>query len=231
VGAPVGRVLGPTQKLPYVRAQAAASATGSAAATGAVNADRDRANQVSALQQQSAAAIPLTQRIDDLSHQIDSGNLAKIVSEGGKYLGFSSVNEARSQLLKDLGQVKGLAIAKAGSDERAATILEGYPTDTTPEGTVHAAMDYIRGTARQNLARGQLLEQYQKADPQNLAGFQGADNVLTRTTNPLMHEFQSLKDPQAQAAFYRRNFSSKQEAQAFRDEVNAVGKHTDVLGQ
>ena len=153
-----------------------------------------------------------------------------MLSETGNYFGLSSINEARSQLNKDLGQVKGLAVSKAGSDQRAATILEGYPTDTTPENTIHAAMDYIRGTAKQNLARGQLLSQYQKEDPQGLRGFQAADNVLTGTTNPLMHEYLSLK-PQDQAGFYRRNFSTPQQAQDFKNQVNALKKHTSVLGQ
>jgi len=197
--------------------------------TGTASTDIDRAKQVSDLQQQSSAAIPLTERIDQLSHEINSGHLAKMISESGNYLGFSSINEARSQLNKDLGQVKGLAIQNVGSDSRAGTILEGYPTDTTPENTTHAAMDYIRGTARQNLARGKLLNQYQQS-PDGTKGFQAADTVLTGSTNPLMHEYLALK-PADQAGFYRRNFSTPQQAQAFKDQVNAIKKHTSVLGQ
>jgi hypothetical protein len=223
-GAPIAKQLGPSEQIPYVAERTSATSR----ATGTAGSDIDRSNEVSGLQQQSSAAIPLTQRIDELSHEINSGHLAKMLSESGNYLGFSSINEARSQLNKDLGQVKGLAVAKAGSDSRAATVLEGYPTDTTPESTTHAAMDYIRGTARQNLARGKLLSQYQKDDPQGLKGFQAADNVLSGKTNPLMHEYLALK-PADQAGFYRRNFSSPQEAQAFKDEVGALKKHTRVF--
>lgn len=230
VGSPMGQTvtnqgLAPTEKPDYIAARTSAGAR----ATGTAGSDIDRSNEIASLQQQSSAAIPLTRRIDELSHEIQSGNLAKKISETGNWLGFSSVNEARSQLLKDLGQVKGLATAKAGSDQRAATILEGYPTDTTPESTVHAAMDYIRGTARQNLARGKLLTQYQDED-KGLKGFQAADNILSGKTNPLMHEYLALK-PEEQAGFYRRNFSTPQEAQAFKDEVNALKKHTHAFGQ
>ena len=199
--------------------------------SGTAGSDIDRANKVSDLQQQSAAAIPLTKRIDQLADDINSGKVAKMISETGNYFGVSSINEARSQLNKDLGQVKGLAIQNAGSDSRAGTILEGYPTDTTPAQTTHAAMDYIRGTARQNLARGQLLQKYQGSDPQGLRGFQAADSMLTGTSNPLMHEFMSLPADQ-RAGFYKRNFSSPQEAQAFKDSVTALQKHTNgIVGQ
>lgn len=201
-----------------------------AGSVGTASGDRERANEIGGMQQDSSAAIAITKHIDQLATEIHSGHLAKMISESGNYLGFSSVNEARSQLNKDLGRVRGLASARAGSDSRAATLLEGYPTDTTPENTIHAAMDYLRGTARQNLARGQLLTQYQKSDPQGLRGFQAADNILSRTTNPLMHEYLSLK-PDEQKSFYRHNFSTAKEAQAFKDEVNALKKHSRVFDQ
>lgn len=218
--------LAPTEQPGYHAAVTSATAR----AGGNAGSDIDRGNQVSGLQQQSAAAIPLTQRIDQLSDDIASGKVAKMISETGNYFGISSINEARSQLNKDLGQVKALAIQNSGSDARAATVLEGYPTDTTPASTTHAAMDYIRGTARQNLARGQLLSQYQKADP-SLKGFQAADTILTGTSNPLMHEFMALP-PAQRAGFYKRNFSTPQEAQSFKDQVTALQKHTNgIVGQ
>jgi hypothetical protein len=200
--------------------------------TGTGNADVDRANEVSNLQQQSSAAIPLTKQMDALKDALDSGTLAKKISETGNYLGFSSVNEARSQLNQDLGKLKGLAVARAGTDSRAATLLEGYPSDTTPTNTFHADMDYLRGTARQNLARGSLLTQYQDPKKPNATrGFQAADNILTHNTNPLMHEYMALK-PAERAGFYRRNFSTPEQAQAFKDQVNAIAKHVpNVLGQ
>lgn len=196
-----------------------------AQSTGGAGIDVDRANTVGGQQQSARAAIELTKQIDHLADEISSGHLAKMISETGNYLGFSSVNEARAALLKNLGQVKGLAIANAGSDSRAATVLEGYPTDTTPAEVTHKAMDYIRGTARQQLARGALLDKHGQK------GFAAADNTLTGTTDPLMHEYISLA-PAQRAAFYKRNFSSPQEAQAFKDKVNAVKAHAPgLLGQ
>lgn len=202
---------GVNPRSPQIATEAAA---GTSRATGVASQDIDKATEVANLQQPSSAAIPLTHQIDNLSHEISSGHLAKMLSETGNYLGFSDINQARSQLNKDLGQVKALAIARSGSDARAATILEGYPTDTTPEQTTHAAMDYIRGTAKQNLARGQLLQQ----QGQNLSGFQRADTNLVGTTNPLQHEYRSLNNVQDQAAFLKRNFHSKTEAKAFTDQ-------------
>ena len=191
-------------------------------ATGAAGIDVERANQVSAQQQQSSGLIPLTKEIDRLSHEISSSKIAGVVSSGLKDLGYSDINQARTQLNKDLGLVQGTIVSRAGSDARAAEILKGYPTDATPEQTTHAAMDYIRGTLRQNVARGKLLQKH------GIPGFQSADDILTRSTNPLMHEYLSLK-PDEQAGFYRRNFSTPQQAQAFKNEVNAVKKHTSVL--
>lgn len=228
VGGAYSQGIAPNQTPGYLASASRASSGAAARATGTAGSDIDRSNEVASTQQQSAAAIPLTERIDQLSRDINSGKVAKMISETGNYFGISSINEARSQLNKDLGQVKGLAVSKAGSDSRAATILEGYPTDTTPESTIHAAMDYIRGTARQNLARGKLLNQYQQSDPEGLRGFQAADNVLGGTTNPLMHEYLALK-PADQAGFYRRNFSTPQQAQEFKDQVTALKKHSRVF--
>lgn len=229
VGSQVGQSsaqgLTPTQQPSYI----ADSTSAAARAGGTASADIERGNQISSIIQQSKNAIPLTERIDQLSHEIASGNLAKHISESGKWLGFSSINEARSQLLKDLGQVKALATQSAGSDSRAATILEGYPTDTTPENTTHAAMDYIRGMFKQNLSRGKMLLKYQQNDP-SLRGFQAADNMLTSTTDPLMHEFLSLK-PEERAGFYKRNFSTPQQAQEFKHKVTAIQQHTKVFDE
>ena len=45
------------------------------------------------------------------------------------------------------------------------TILSGYPEATSTPETIHRAMDYIRGSFRQQLARGKLLNDYQKKHP------------------------------------------------------------------
>lgn len=225
-GAPIKKVLGPAEQTPYLASAAAAREAGA----GVTSIDLERAKEVGNLQQTSSANLELTKQIDRLSEDINSGKVAKMISETGNYLGLSSINQARSQLVKDLGQVRGAVAARAGSDAKAAEILEGYPNDTTPTQTTHAAMDYIRGTLRQNLSRGELLKQYQQQDPQSVRGFASADNILTRNTNPLMHEYMALQ-PAERAAFYKRNFGSAQEAQAFKDQVNAVQKHTSAFGQ
>ena len=164
------------------------------------NADVDRANQVSGLVQASSAAIPLTQHIDDLAEQIQSGKFAASISKAAAAVGMSESTYARQVLEKELGQVKSLAIANAGSDARAATIQSGYPDATSDTKTIHTAMDYTRGTFRQNIARGDQLNSIKDKDP-SLRGFQHADDVLSGGTDPLMHEFQALKTPQARMGF------------------------------
>lgn len=212
-GPPIRNVLGPTD-MPGYKAQVA-SATEYAG--GGSAADVARANEVSSLAQPARATIRLTQQVDQLAQEINSGHLAAMTAGGANYLGFSSVAEARTQLQKDLGQLRGAVASRAGSDQRASEILEGYPTDTTPENTIHAAMDYIRGSARQNIARNQLLERTGRP------GFQQADSAMTSRVDPLMHEFMSLT-PEQRPAFYRRNFQNPQEAQKFKDSVKAVSQ-------
>ena len=217
-GAAPGSPLNPTP--PQV-----SGATARAAGTAGI--DLERAKQVGDAQQGAATQIQTSKRVDQLFDAINSGTLAKKISETGNWLGFSSVNQARSELNKDLGQLRGVVADRAGSDTRAGTILEAYPTDTSPAQTGHVAMDYIRGVARQMSARGDLLDKYQKTDPEALRGFTAADNLLTRTSNPLMHEFMSLS-PAERTGFYKRNFTTAQEAQEFKDQVTAFQKHTNV---
>ena len=52
-----------------------------------------------------------------------------------------------------------------------------------------------------------------------------SDDILTRTTNPLMHEAASLP-PGQPGGFYKRNFGSPEEATAFDQQVDALKKHT-----
>jgi hypothetical protein len=191
--------------------------------TGSAGIDVDRANQVGAMQQPSSAGLELTKEIDRLADDINSGHVAKMISETGNYFGMSSINEARSKLNKDLGQVRGAVAARAGSDAKAGEILQGYPTDTTPPPTIHGAMDYVRGTFRQNIARAQLLKTHGQQ------GFAEADNLLTGTTDPLMHEFMALDKPEDRIAFYRRNFQGNGQAmQQFKNRVDALKKHTTL---
>lgn len=205
-------------------AVAGARASAVEAGSGGAARDVERANQVSGAQKNASALLPLTHEVDRLTDAISSGSLQKGVTETLRKLGFSSVAEARTQLQKDLGLLKGPLASQAGSDQRAAEILEGYPTDTTPANTTHAAMDYIRGTFRQTLARGELL----KKNGQN--GFAAADDAFTRATDPLVLEGASLKKGQPNG-FYKRNFGSPQEAQEFKNKVDALKKHTTFLGE
>jgi hypothetical protein len=192
--------------------------------------DFDRANAVSAQAQPSGAAIPQTQRIDDLADQIQSGKFAKWIQDKAAALGVKDPAVVARQLLeKDLGQVRGLATvsAKANTDEKMNTILSGYPDASSAPDTIHGAMDYIRGTLRQNVARSDLLDSYRAKHP-DLVGFQHADDVLTKNAPPLMQEYKALPAGQQRIDFFKRNFATKDQARQFRDQVQGT---SHVLGQ
>ena len=216
--------LSPTDKPAYKQAAAAASATGASRATGVASSDIDRANQVSANIKPAQAGIQTTQQIDDLADQIHSGKFAGWLSKQAAAAGVQESTYARQLLEKDLGIVKTQLTSAAPSDSRAATILSGTPEATSDPQTIHGAMDYVRGSFRQNLAQGQNLSAYRGKHP-DLSGFQGADDAFTGTGGPLVHEFLSLKGKDAQAAFYRRNFSDAKQALQFRNQAFAAS-HT-----
>jgi hypothetical protein len=211
---------------------AAATAAGTSRATGIAGSDIDRANQVSALTQPSKAMVQSTQQIDALTDQISSGKLSKVVSEAAAAMGYKGSDGAntyaRQILNKDLAQVRTQFSSSAGSDARAATILGQFPDATSDPQTIHTAMDYVRGVAKQNLARSALLNSYRTKNP-DLAGFQHADDALTGTVDPLMAEFKSLKTQQQQTDFYARNFG--QDRAAMYDFRNRVAGANHVLGQ
>ena len=217
-GAPTGSAINPTP--PQVAGATSRQVQGASA-------DIDRANKISGNVQASSAAIPLTQHIDDLSEQIHSGKFAASISKAAAAVGLSDSTYARQVLEKELGQVKTLAIANAPSDAAAQTIQSGYPDATSDTKTIHTAMDYTRGAFRQNLARGELLNRVKSKD-ESLRGFQHADDILTGSTDPLMHEFKSLKTPAERIGFYQRNFTDPAKAQEFRDKVAGLGH---VIGQ
>lgn len=216
--------LAPTEKPAYKQAASAAAATGSSRATGVAGSDIERANQISGNIKAATTGIQTTQQIDDLAEQVTSGKFASWVSKQAASAGLSTATYARQVLQKDLGQLKTQLTSGAPSDSRAATILSGTPEDTSDPQTIHTAMDYVRGNFRQNLAQGQNLSAYRAKHP-DLSGFQGADDAFTSGGGPLVHEFLSLKGKDQQAAFYRRNFSSPQEALKFRDQTRAAA-HT-----
>jgi hypothetical protein len=198
--------------------------------TAVAGSDTERANQISATIQPSQAAIGTTQRIDDLAEQISSGHFAKWVMDKAAAVGVSDPAVVARQLLeKDLGQVKNLAGSSAATDEKMRTVLSGYPEATSAPQTIHTAMDYIRGSFRQNVARGDLLNSYREKNP-NLNGLQHADDVLTGKTDPWMHEFKSLKSAQERIDFYKRNFPTSDKAKDFKHRVSAM-EHLNVLGQ
>lgn len=219
-GAPMRQGLAPTEQPAYKQAAAAATATGGARATGVAGSDIDRANQVSANIKTAQAGIQTTQQIDDLAEQIHSGKFAGWVSKQAAAAGLQESTYARQLLEKDLGIVKTQLTAAAPSDSRAATILSGTPEATSDPQTIHGAMDYVRGSLRQNLAQGKNLADYRSKHP-DLSGFQGADDAFTGGAGPLVHEFLSLKSKESQAAFYRRNFSNAQQALQFRNQARA----------
>jgi hypothetical protein len=219
-GAPTGSPINPTP--PQV-----AGAT--AGVVGGVGADRDRANQVSAAVGPANQTVTITKEIDDLADQVHSGKISQAISKAAAAVGMDSTTYARQLLEKDLGRLKATASAGAGTDQRQATVLSGFPDATSDNQTIHTAMDYTRGVARQDLARGNLLNQVRSKDP-NVRGFQHADDVLTGNTDPLMHEFNALKTPAERIGFYKRNFSDPQKAQEFRDKVAGMG-HLNVIGQ
>lgn len=216
--------LAPTDKPAYKQAAAAAAATGGARATGAASSDIERANQISGNVKAAQAGIQTTQQIDDLADQIHSGKFAGWLSKQAAAAGIQESTYARQLLEKDLGIVKTQLTSAAPSDSRAATILSGTPEATSDPQTIHGAMDYVRGSFRQNLSQGRNLSAYKAKHP-DLSGFQGADDAFTGGAGPLVHEFFSLKSKEEQAAFYRRNFGNAQEALQFRNQARAAA-HT-----
>jgi hypothetical protein len=224
IGAPLEQGLAPTEKIPYKGAAAAATSGAASRASGVAGSDIDRANQISANVKPAQAGIQTTQQIDDLADQIHSGKFAGWLSKQAATVGVSEATYARQLLEKDLGIIKTQMTTSASSDSRAATILSGTPEATSDPQTIHGAMDYVRGSFRQNLEQGKNLSAYREKHP-DLSGFQGADDHFTSTGGPLVHEFLSLKGKDQQSAFYRRNFSSPQEALKFRNEAFAAS-HT-----
>lgn len=220
----IPKELSPTDQPNYKQAAAAATATGASRASGVASSDIERANQVSANIKSAQAGIQTTQQIDDLADQIHSGKFAGWLSKQAAAAGIQESTYARQLLEKDLGIVKTQLTSAAPSDSRAATILSGTPEATSDPQTIHGAMDYVRGSFRQNLAQGQNLIAYKNKHP-DLSGFQGADDAFTGGGGPLVHEFLSLKGKNAQAAFYRRNFSSPEQAVQFRNQTRAAA-HT-----
>jgi hypothetical protein len=218
-----GAGLAPSERLPYVAQRASAAAR----ATGGASSDIERGNQVSALIQPSNNGISLTKEIDDLAEQVHSGKFVASISKAAAAVGMKEDTYARQVLEKDLGRLKTLATEGAGSDARAGTILSGFPTAESDTQTLHNAMDYTRGVFKQNLARGTLLNKVKEKDP-SLTGLQHADDTLTSRSDPLMHEFQSLKSPQERISFYKRHFTSPADAQEFKAKVAGMGH---ILGQ
>ncbi len=210
-------------------AGASAGATSRAGGTG--NADVDTSNMVVGAQRDAKANIDLTKRIDQLADIVQPGAAAAKVSSTLGALGLTDVNQARTELQKDLGRLQTSYTSRAGSDERARTILSGLPTDTTPTQTIHQAMDVTRGSARQDLALGALRQKAAQATGGQMNGFQGDYAHAVSAASPLMHEYLALP-PADQVGFFKRNFQTAAEAKAFRAQAESVKKLSpDVVGQ
>jgi hypothetical protein len=213
---------------PQVAGQTAAVTT---RAVGSGNADIDLSNQVVASQRNAKANIDLTKRIDQLADIVNPGTAAEKVSQALGALNISNVNQARTELQKDLDRLKGSLAERAQSDTRAGPILDSIPDSTKPTDTIHQAMDITRGFSRQDLALGKLQSKSSKETGGNMNGFQGDYSHAVSAASPLMHEYLSLS-PQEQVGFFRRNFKTKAEAKAFRDQAESVRKRSpDVVGQ
>ena len=199
--------------------------------TGTGNADIDTSNLVVAAQKDARTNIDLTKRIDQLADVVSPGQIPAKVSQGLGALGLQDVNQARTELQKDLGRLRGAVATRAGSDSRAGEVLAGLPTDTTPTQTIHQAMDFARGSARQDLALGQLRQKTSTATQGQMNGFQGDYAHAVGAASPLMHEYYSLS-PQEQVGFFQRNFKTKEQARAFRAQAESVKRLSpDVVGQ
>jgi hypothetical protein len=218
-GPPMPQGLSPTEQVPYKAAVTSATSR----AGGVAGSDIDRSNAVSSAVKGASAAIPLTTQVDDLAEQIHSGRFLAAVSNAAAAVGMSADTYARQELRKNLGQIKTAAISGAGSDSRAGTIESGFPDETSDPQTIHKAMDYARGSLREDLARGKNLNEYRGKNP-DLRGFQQADDTLTSNTHPLMHEFKALT-PEQRPGFLRRNFSTADEMQAFKNAQKAADHH------
>ena len=232
IGAPLGpQGLSPTDQIAYQAARAGATTSASTRAAGSGSADIDTSNQVVSALKDAKTNIDLTHRIDQLADVVAPGALPEKVRSGLGALGLQDVNQAQTELEKDLGRLRGPLAARAGSDSRAAEALEGLPTVKTPTQTIHQAMDFTRGVAKQDLALGQLRDKNAKETGSNMTGFQGDYAHAVSAASPLMHEYLSLS-PQDQVGFFQRNFKTKAQAQAFRAQAEAVKKMSpDVFGQ
>ena len=225
--ASIRNTLAPTQQLPYVAAAAAAGAGGTARGSGSGNADIDASNNVAAAQRDARTNIDLTKRIDQLADVVDPGALPAKISQSLGALGLQDVNQARTELQKDLGRLRGGFAQRAGSDLRAGEILTGLPTDTTPTQTIHQAMDVTRGSAKQDIALNALREKNAAATNGQMNGFQSEYAHATSIASPLMYEYWSLpKEEQAQ--FLKRNSSSPPQAQDLRNRYEAARKQLNV---
>jgi hypothetical protein len=213
--------------LPYVGPAAAAAAGGSSRAGGAGNADILASNNVVAGQKDARTNIDLTTRIDQLADIVAPGALPAKVSAGLGALGLQDVTQARTELQKDLGRLRGPLADRAASDGRAGELLAGLPTDTTPTQTIHQAMDVQRGAAKQDLALGALRDKTAAATGGNMNGFQSQYSHAVGVASPLMHEYWSLPKGD-QAAFLKRNSSSPQQAQDLRNRFEAARSQLNV---
>jgi hypothetical protein len=194
---------------------------------GTGNADIDRGNQISAAVQPATNAIAVTNEIDGLADQIHSGKFAAAISKAAAAAGQQSETYARQVIEKDINRLRTLSSTGSTSDAQRDTINGTIPPPEADPQTIHNAMDYVRGTFKQNLARSNQLNQV-KAKDSSLQGFQHADDIYTAGADPLMHEFQSLSTQQQQTAFLKRHFVSKTDAQQF---IGRVAGFNHVTGQ
>jgi len=200
--------------------------------TGAAETDKSLSDNVLAAQKDALANIDTANRIDQLADIVHPGALPAKVRAGLGALGLQSVNQAQSELEKDLGQMRGKLALRAGSDTRAGEALGGLPTATTPTETIHNQMDLQRGYARQDLALGKLRDATSGRTGGQMSGFAGEYSHAVSGASPLIHEYNAKKTPEEQAAFLKRQFKTRAEAQEFLHRHEAVKRHSgNILGE
>lgn len=213
--------LRPTTGAGDVNPTSSSVAANTSRGTGVAGSDLERSNDISSKVVPAQKTILLTQEVDALADQIRAGKVSAYFSKAAAAAGFQGDTAPRQLLEKDMEALKAAASEGAKSDARQAQVTGQFPAPTADNSTIHTAMDYQRGIARQDLARVDNLNKYRDKDP-SLKGFQHSDDVLTRSTDPLMHEFKALKTPAERTAFYGRNFHDAKSAEAFRDKVTGT---------
>jgi hypothetical protein len=145
-GAPVQKVLGPTEKLPYV----AAAETAKGAAAGQVGTDTEVFKNVLSAGANSQRGIELAQKIEKEAGQVRTGKLSQEFADRMTVLQQHDPTVTAIQVLrKDAENLKSLAEQAGATNDERNQIGSGYPTPATmdPDALQQAAR-YWQGSFR-----------------------------------------------------------------------------------